>query len=231
MHTAHDAADLSYPPLPSTSWAVLGMLTFGEELTGNDLKKWVDWSIGLFYWSPSVSQVYGELKKLETLGLATSRLVSEPGLRGRRLFAVTPAGVDAARAWSRGAKVDIPILKHGVMLRLWMGHLSDPEHLEALIRGHIENMRELRERAAINAEFANREPSWAYPRMSLRWAMRYFDAEISLAEQLFDDLREAAQWYAQSPRQEQSGLPKPTEQGIWKSVEALVDDLRRHGEL
>lgn len=44
------------------------MLTFEEELTGNDLKKWADWSVGFFYWSPSISQVYAELKKLEESG-------------------------------------------------------------------------------------------------------------------------------------------------------------------
>jgi hypothetical protein len=34
--------------LPPTSWAVLGMLAFGEEVSGYDIKKWADWSIGYF---------------------------------------------------------------------------------------------------------------------------------------------------------------------------------------
>ena len=67
--------------LPATSWAVLGMLTFGEELTGNDLKKWADWSVGFFYWSPSISQVYAELKKLESIGMTAVRKQFSPGLR------------------------------------------------------------------------------------------------------------------------------------------------------
>ncbi len=74
-----DPATACYPALPATSWAVLGMLTFGEELSGSDLKSWADWSIGFYYWSPSVSQVYTELKKLETLGFVSSREVSESG--------------------------------------------------------------------------------------------------------------------------------------------------------
>lgn len=116
--------------LPATSWAVLGMLTFGEELTGNDLKKWADWSVGFFYWSPSISQVYAELKKLESIGFVESRVVSEPGVRGKRLYSITQSGTDAVRTWSREAPVEVPVLKHGVMLRLWMGHLNEPERLK-----------------------------------------------------------------------------------------------------
>ena len=106
--------DVSRGP-PATSWAVLGMLTFGEELTGNDLKKWADWSVGFFYWSPSISQVYAELKKLESIGFVESRVVSEPGVRGKRLYSITQSGTDAVRTWSREAPVEVPVLKHGVM--------------------------------------------------------------------------------------------------------------------
>jgi len=64
-----------YPALRATSWAVLGILSFGEELSGYDMKKWADWSLSFFYWAPSYSQIYGELHKLEELGLVTSRIV------------------------------------------------------------------------------------------------------------------------------------------------------------
>ncbi|GAA2882703.1 hypothetical protein [Streptomyces mexicanus] len=33
------------PALPASSWAVLGLLSFGEELSGYDLKKWADRSL------------------------------------------------------------------------------------------------------------------------------------------------------------------------------------------
>ena len=110
------------------------MLAFGEELTGNDLKKWADWSIGFFYWSPSISQVYGELKKLEELDLVTSRVVSDEGVRGRRLYGITSEGVRARRNWSRDADVDMPVLKQGVMLRVGMGHRQEPEQLKRVVR-------------------------------------------------------------------------------------------------
>ncbi|TCN52139.1 DNA-binding PadR family transcriptional regulator [Rhodococcus sp. SMB37] len=229
MSDHEEFAEPSYPSLPATSWAVLGMLSFGEELSGNDLKKWADWSIGFFYWSPSVSQVYGELKKLENMGLVESRAIVEAGVRGRRVYSVTAAGKAAVATWSRQAPVEIPVLKHGVMLRMWLGHLNDPEHLKALVRAHIDNMTELRDRAALHAEHSSREPGWAFPRMSLRWAVRYFDAEIELSRGLFDEIDEAAQQFERA-RFTGAGALAPLEPGSWRSVEEIVEGLQRAGD-
>jgi DNA-binding PadR family transcriptional regulator len=205
--------------LPATSWAVLGMLSFGEELTGNDLKKWADWSIGFFYWSPSVSQVYAELKKLENLDLVRSRSVVEAGARGRRLYAITDPGIEALREWSRDSIVEMPVLKHGVMLRLWMGHLLDPERLKEIVRTHIANLEETAREARRHAEHSNDEPAWAFSRMSLRWADRHFRAEITLAEQLLEDIDEAAQWFRDESEIDPSGTPRPRHPGRWRDAE------------
>lgn len=31
------------PALAATSWALLGMMSYEEEVSGYDLKKWIDW--------------------------------------------------------------------------------------------------------------------------------------------------------------------------------------------
>jgi DNA-binding PadR family transcriptional regulator len=62
------------PALAATSWALLGMLSYEQELSGYDIRKWIDWSMRFFYGSPAYSQIYSELKKLEKLGLVTSRV-------------------------------------------------------------------------------------------------------------------------------------------------------------
>ncbi|MGF7120136.1 PadR family transcriptional regulator [Rhodococcus sp. BE178] len=227
---ANDAFDAGYPSLPATSWAVLGMLTLGEGLTGYDLKKWADWSIGYFYWSPSISQVYGELKKLEAAGLVESEMVSEPGERGRRVYRITERGTHAARNWSRDAPVDQPVLKHGLMLRLWMGHLNDPEHLKALVEAHIENMEALRQRAELHADHATREPSWAFSKMSLKWAERYYRAEMDLARQMLDDIDEAAETFAHVRERDELGNPIPEVAGSWRDVEDFVEGLEKGGQ-
>lgn len=185
-----DAPDL--PELPPTSWAVLGLLSFGEELSGYDLKKWADWSLRFFYWSPSFSQIYSELKRLEKAGLATSRVELTESTRGKRVYAITEAGRAAVARWADRAPVEPPVLKHGVMLRAWLGHLTSPERLREVLQEHGEYAEKMRRRAEVDAEGAAGKPEWAYTELVLRWAERYYTAERELTAQMLADLEELA---------------------------------------
>jgi DNA-binding PadR family transcriptional regulator len=191
LQTRYAPAMASDEPLPSlrpTSWAVLGLLSFGEELSGYDLKKWADWSLRFFYWAPSYSQIYGELRKLEEIGYATSRVVNKDDLRGKRLYTITSEGEEAVARWASEAPVEMPVLKHGVMLRMWLGHASDPDQLRAMLQEHRDQSEKMRARAAADAEGASKEPGWAYPEMVLNWAERYYADERDRADTMLSDL-------------------------------------------
>lgn len=197
---AKGAGQGSDRPLPPTSWAVLGLLSFERELSGYDLKKWADWSVGFFYWTPSFSQIYGELKRLEGAGYVSSRTVPQvSGNRDKRVYAITDEGRAAVREWARGAAVEPPVLKHGVMLRIWLGHLLEEGQAQDVLREHQAYAERMRDRALADAEGAEGEPSWAYPQLVLRWAGRYYEAERRLAEEMLADLAELAD-YAEAPR-------------------------------
>ena len=49
-----ETSDKVKAALAATSWALLGMMSYEEEVSGYDLKKWIDWSVDLYYWSPVV---------------------------------------------------------------------------------------------------------------------------------------------------------------------------------
>ncbi|MCX5179895.1 PadR family transcriptional regulator [Streptomyces virginiae] len=175
--------------LPATSWAVLGLLSFGEELSGYDLKKWSDRSLRFFYWSPSFSQIYSELKRLEKAGYASSRMVSQDtGTRDKRVYRITDEGMTAVREWAREAPVDPTVLKHGPMLRLWLGHLLDPERMREVLGRHQEFAERTRRRAMADVEGAKEESAWAYPMLTLKWAERYYASERDLAAAMLDDI-------------------------------------------
>ncbi|MFJ3901937.1 PadR family transcriptional regulator [Streptomyces sp. NPDC090025] len=181
------------PGLPATSWAVLGLLSFGRELSGYDLKKWSDQSLGFFYWSPSFSQIYGELKRLETAGYASSRLVApETGSRDKRVYRITDAGLAAVRDWAATAPLDPPVLKHGPMLRMWLGHLLEPERIREILAAQREYAETMRLRAAADAERARADEAWAYPTLTLTWAERHYAAERDLADAMLADVEELA---------------------------------------
>lgn len=180
--------DAALPDLRTTSWAVLGLLSFGSELSGYDLKKWADWSLRFFYWAPSFSQIYSELRKLEGLGYAASRVVSKDDVRGKRMYSITDAGIEAMALWASSAPVEPVVLKHGVMLRMWLGHLADPGSLRETLAEHRDHSERMRVRAAVDAEGAAAEPGWAFPELVLQWSEQYYASERDRAEKMLGDL-------------------------------------------
>lgn len=197
---------------------MLGTLSFGEGLSGYDIKTWADWSLNYFYWSPSFSQVYSELKRLERHGYVTSH-AGEGDTRKRRVYTITPEGLAALRRWARESEVDRPVLKHPTMLHLWLGHMSDPDRLKAMIREHIENMTRLRDGASARAVNAGREPSWAYTQIVMDWSRRHYQSEIDLAEELLEQIDAAADRFDSAAKQEGTGLPIPLDPGSWKRAQ------------
>ncbi|MFG2617656.1 PadR family transcriptional regulator [Streptomyces sp. NPDC048507] len=177
--------------LPPTAWAVLGLLSFPGERTGYELKKWADSSLRFFYWSPAISQIYAELRRLEDLGYAASARSGPEEARAKRRYAITDAGRTALAGWARDtAEAGPPVLKHGLLLRIWLGHLSEPERLCAMVEDHRE--RTLAELASVREAMAHAAevPEWAFPVLALRWSERQHLAELELADALLADLAE-----------------------------------------
>ncbi|MBS1694171.1 MAG: helix-turn-helix transcriptional regulator [Actinobacteria bacterium] len=194
-------------PLAATSWAILAILSYEEELSGYDIKKVTGRSIRYFYWSPSFSQIYTELKKLERLGLVTSRLDHDNTARSRRLYKITGKGLEAVRGWATGAPADPPVLKHSVLLRVAFGHLTDAARLKELLREHVAFAEKMERDAARDAHGAEALDAWAYPRLAIRWAARYYAAERELALEMIKDLDEAEELYLRSGGA--AGFPRP----------------------
>ncbi|MFE6923486.1 PadR family transcriptional regulator [Nocardia sp. NPDC057663] len=213
--------DPGVPNLPPTSWAVLAMLSYEEEVSGYDLKKWADWSLRYFYWTPSYSQIYAELKKLENHGFASSRLDHDNAMRGKRLYQITDSGREAVTAWWNKAPVDASVLKHHVLLRVMFGHLGSPDRIKQILRDHIADVEELEQRATIDAEAAKSEPGWAYSQLVLQWAQRHYTAERELAQQLIDDIDNAAAVLEGAEHDDRADYPHPTP-GRWREIEQRV---------
>ena len=210
--------------LAATSWALLGMMSYEEEVSGYDLKKWIDWSVDLYYWSPSYSQIYTELKKLEGLGLVTSRVERDIGPRSRRLYKITPAGMEAVTEWTNEAPVDPPVLKHSVLLRVTFGHLSNPSRLKELLQEHVAYTEARHRKAVEDADGAEAEPAWAYSVIALRWAAKYYAAEREFALEMMKDIDEADAILQKAPK---GGYGKPrTTPGYWREVEKQVEAKR-----
>lgn len=214
-----DSASTGKPQLAATSWALLGLLSYEHELSGYDIRKWTDWSMRFFYGSPAYSQIYSELKKLEKLGLLTSR-VENNGTRARRLYKITQSGLDAATRWAREAPLEPPSLKHPAVLRIALGHLSDPTALKELLQEHVAYVDQMQRDAATEARWAAAEPTWAYAKIALDWADHYYTSERELTLKLIKDLDEAEAKFPKVGEGAKIPWPEPTS---WYEIEKRVE--------
>lgn len=214
-----DPESAAKPALAATSWALLGLMSYGTELSGYDIRKWIDWSMRFYYGSPAYSQIYSELKKLEKLGFLTSR-VDGTGTRNRRLYKITESGLDAVTRWARESRVEPPTLKHPAIVRVTMGHLSDPAALKKMLEEHIAYIDEMRHDAAKVAKWAGVVPSWAYAKIALDWAERYYESERELTLKLIKDLDEAEAKFPKVGEGAKIPVPDPT---FWYEIERKAD--------
>jgi len=186
-------ADVVVPKIPATAWAVLGILSFGRELTGYDIKNWSDAILHFFYWSPATSQIYTELRRLEELGLVTSRTIARDDVREKTVYAITENGVSALQIWQADVNAEAPVLKHGVLLRVWLGHLAEPDRLREQILVHRVRLLDELEAAKDSSTQADAQPDWAYPALVASWAVRRIESEIELTDAMLVDLDRLAQ--------------------------------------
>lgn len=82
------------------------------------------------------------------------------------------------------------MLKHGVMLRIWLGHLLETQQMRDVLGTHREYAEKMRQRAEVDIAGAKSEEAWLYPTLTLKWAERYYASERDLADSMLADLEE-----------------------------------------
>ncbi|MFD4673318.1 PadR family transcriptional regulator [Lentzea sp. NPDC058450] len=173
------------PALPATAYAVLGLLSFGQELTGYDLRKWA-MNMRYFYWSPAQSQIYLELRRLLQHDLVEVHVEEQKSRPDKRLYRITEAGLKVFREWLDHAPVGPPLLKHSVALRLFFGHQTDHARLREVLTEYrdwaVEQSSGLTE---LRTELDQRLP---YPALVATWGSSYFAAEITAIDAVLADL-------------------------------------------
>jgi DNA-binding PadR family transcriptional regulator len=166
--------------LPVTAYALLGLLTFGDELTGYELKQRADNTLRFYWVAPAMSQIYTELSRLTARGYVEPRAHETEGRR-TTAYRITPAGERALHEWIGASRVGFPTLKHTVLLRLLIGHASNPERMREMLEEYIAELADARRdlvqvREALRGADQPGEP-FHYPSMVADWGLDYFAAE------------------------------------------------------
>lgn len=121
--------------------AILAILV-GKPCSGYDLRQNFEGSVG-FFWRATFQQVYRELTKLEEQGLITAETIHQTQRPDKRIYSVTPAGLEHLQNWI-AQPVAISPIKDDLLVKLFVGHLVPPEtilaELENHRRGHLEQL-------------------------------------------------------------------------------------------
>jgi DNA-binding PadR family transcriptional regulator len=171
------------PALPATSYALLGLLSFGQELTGYEVKQWAESTLRFYWVAPAMSQVYSELGRLADRGLVAAR--DEPGAgRTVRRYRITDEGRAQLRDWLLEPADDFPLLKHPVALKLLLGHVTGAAAAGELLERYVDALAQRRaELAAVRSGIGD-DATFAFPAMVAEWGLAYYDSEAAVVGRL-----------------------------------------------
>ena len=168
---------------------MLGFLT-QQNLTGYELKHLMERSVGFFF-GASYGSIYPALKGLEEEGLVESTLVIQSDRPNKKVYEITPEGRERFRE-----ALDEPLAKDSVrsefLMRLFFGHLQDPEDLLGAIgdqrarhEATIERLEDVRE------EFSG--VATPYQMMCLRSGLSYAQSRIEFLDEIEAEVRTLAE--------------------------------------
>lgn len=181
--------------LPVTSYALLGLLTFGDELTAYEIKQRADATLRFYWVSPATSQVYSELARLTEHAFVAATTRPDDG-RDVTTYAITDEGRAALRVWMEETPTGFPVLKHPVLLRLLVGHVSDPARIEEMLEEYAGEARRARDELVGVRESLRGADSpgeaFHHPALVADWGLDYFADEARNAERTLARLRAEA---------------------------------------
>ncbi len=163
--------------LPTTSYAILGLLTFGRELSGYELKQWADSTLRFYWTAPAMSQIYTELKRLAERGLVLTRVVGGGQSRTTTRYRVSAKGTRELRRWLAESDPGFPLLKHPIVLRLLLGHLLDPAQVRDMLESYDAALAAQRRDLQAILDRIKNDPDFQFPAHVARWGLSYYDSE------------------------------------------------------
>jgi PadR family transcriptional regulator, regulatory protein AphA len=163
--------------LTATEYAVLGLLTFGEN-SGYDLQKLAERSVG-YFWTPAKSRIYATLPRLVEAGLVRRRDVVQSGRPDKQLYKLTRRGEDALRRWISEGPLEPETSRNTLLVKVFFGDLASPEDLLAHVRQRRAEAETLKaEIEAIDAEACDD----LYPRLTRLYGLEYAKGIIRWAK-------------------------------------------------
>ena len=177
--------------LTQTAHIVLGMLSYGHELSGYDIRQWVMRSHGALYKAPAHSQIYGELERLVDAGLVTARAVAQDDNPDKIVHALTDAGRAALHEWVETANVAPPVIKHPLAVQTSFAAGVDATKLIERLQEHIDTTIAMLDDLEDMAVGLTGDADAALAKVVIDWALGIRQADVAGATRAQEELRSA----------------------------------------
>lgn len=117
------------------TYGVLGLLAFLGPMSGYDIKRAFDHALAPM-WGAAHSQIYKELRRMETLGWVHMKREEQSSRPDRKVYSVTPGGQRAFIAWE-GQPSFVLQMRDELLLKILFGSYAPPGALKATVKGGI----------------------------------------------------------------------------------------------
>lgn len=168
---------------------MLGFLTQAE-MTGYELKHLMERSVGFFF-GASYGSIYPALKGLEEEGFVEATPVVQSGRPNKKVYAITREGREKFRG-ALGGEPAADSYRSEFLMRLFFGHVQDPEDLLEMVRdrraGHEETVRRLE---GVREEFSG--AATPYQMMCLRSGISDAENWLRFLDEIEPEIRALAE--------------------------------------
>ena len=118
--------------------AILSILNH-EALTGYDLKKRIDASIGHF-WSTTQSHIYKALRKLESDNMVSMREVLQQNRPNRKVYSITSQGQHELKQWL-GKPMECDPVREAWLMQVFFSYPLENQQIISLFEERIQHMK------------------------------------------------------------------------------------------
>jgi DNA-binding PadR family transcriptional regulator len=161
---------------------VLGLVSV-RPTTGHDLAAFAGRSIGQFF-SLTRSHVYSELERLCGLGLLDVTEVEQERFPTKRVYEITPEGVDVLGAWLETSDLSPERPRNLFLVRVFFGDRMSSTGLERLLDSYEQATRDRRDRFAVVVERLAERPQSAFRRATAMFGVLQAQASLDWIEQV-----------------------------------------------
>ncbi len=162
--------------------------------SGYDVSKCFDDSVGCF-WKASQQQVYRELARMEQQGWVAFEAVPQDGKPDKKIYRVTPVGMQELSAWFAEPTDPAPI-REDLLVRVMAGPYGPRELLVKEVHRrrqmHHDQLQRYREKEANYRAIAQPSPPLQFLYLTLRRGIRYETDWIEWCEEVLTVLKEPA---------------------------------------